>query len=69
MRYFIVFYQASKGTSTFYFGYMTLTLHTYPNSKITREEILKTSGQGANSVVITNIIELNEIDFIDFVKK
>lgn len=69
-RYFIVFNRWQTLSGGIGKGYVSCnTTGFYPNNTSTRKEIEKnTENCKEGSVIITNIIELNESDYKDFVK-
>lgn len=70
-RYFIVFYQYLNMSNGHGVGQLNCsTLDFYPNKKdMTSQLGKKIRDYKYNSLVFTNIIELNESDYKDFVKE
>jgi len=76
MRYFIVFYEAHftlnklDSFTKLKFGKMCIYSSEYPNEKKTEEFIAQQIKEESAfvEVQITNIIELNETDFNNFIK-
>lgn len=68
-RYFIVFYNWSNNGSKHGFGSASITSVGYINCLKTLEDIKHGINESGDlSVVITNIIELNENDFKEFIR-
>jgi len=66
MRYFIVFYKYNTlgGKCVL----LTLVQNEYPNKSLTEKLIEEKSFLSEDTGTITNIIELNETDFNNFIK-
>lgn len=68
-RYFIVFYNWASDNGKHGFGSANITATIYINNLQTLEDVKEGIHESGNiSVVLTNIIELNENDFNTFSK-
>lgn len=69
MRYFLVMYSIrSEGSNGEGLARYTTDDGEYANNKKVRESMAKANSCKENNICITNIIELNESDYNDFIK-
>lgn len=61
MRYFIVFYAGSN------LGWVPVQSKNYVNAKLAIEMVAERLNIAINTIVITNVLELNEPDYLNFI--
>ncbi len=61
MRYFIVFYAGSN------LGWVPVQSNNYINANFEKEIIATRLNIAINTIVITNVLELNERDYLNFI--